>query len=341
MKTKLLFAVLFMLSFSYAESLSCSLNAIEVFQSGDIASYGLIAVIMLNAVLIAVAYMAGEAFHLPEAAIFAKDEKFHLFFSILLLFCFNALLFFSCSVAQGFVDFSLKAADDAHLGIGSFGGDNMADAAAKGLLSIQQQGYDMLNYVEKKSIDYKIDSAWLFSNTLPLQGTVATGTDAYRRVYASQLDSILGTFLLPSITMIELQRLFLIFINQYTIPLLLPLAFLFRIFIPTRHMGNLLLALSIGLVVVLPMFYLVNLSMVANVNSVAACKAPAIAPGIPTVSQVITGNNNDPVNGGCDSVSSFWNLGKLIAQAFFLPNLTLAIFITFLSSANKALSVIG
>ncbi|MFH2106244.1 MAG: hypothetical protein ABII22_03210 [Candidatus Micrarchaeota archaeon] len=337
MKTKLLLTLLFMLSFSYAESLSCSLNAIEAFQSGDIASYGLIAVIMLNVVLIALAYMAGEAFHLPEAAMFAKDEKFHLFFSIILLLCFNAILFFSCSVAQGFVDFSIGAAQTANLNVASLGGANMADAAANALLSIQQQGYAMLNYVEKKSIDYKIDSAWLFSNTLPLQGTVATGTDAYRRIYANQLDSIIGTFLLPSITMIELQRLFLIFINQYTIPLLLPLAFLFRIFIPTRHMGNLLLALSVGLAVVLPMFYLVNLSMIANVHSAAACTAPSLAAGVPTVAQVI----GDTVNGPCTSVSSFWNLGKLIAQAFFLPNLTLAIFVTFLSSANKALSVIG
>jgi len=50
---------------------------------------------------------------------------------------------------------------------------------------------------------------------------------------------------------------------------------------------------------------------------------------------------NDYVLGNCEDTGSFKDFGRLIPQAFFLPNLTLAIFITFLGAMNKALRVLG
>ena len=45
--------------------------------------------------------------------------------------------------------------------------------------------------------------------------------------------------------------------------------------------------------------------------------------------------------GGCGEEGSFWSVARLIPQAFFLPNLTIALLVTFLAGVNKALRVIG
>ncbi len=333
---KKLFFVLLLFSFSFA-NLECSLNALEDVDAGQtFVHYGVIAVIMLNILLIAGASMIGNAFNIPQLQIFGKDEKFHLVFSIILLLSFNSIIFFSCSVAKGFVELSLESAGNIGLLAASFDGHTMAEAAGNGLFALEAEAVAMVSAIEDKSIEYKKDSSFIYSNTLPFQGTVSLGTDAYQKAYATQMDIVLTTFVLPSLTMITLQRLFLHFIDTYTLEIILPVAFLFRTFIPTRQMGNVLLALSLGLVVVLPMIYIINITMVSSAHTTAKCNQVNNNPPL-EVSEAI----EDTVNGGCNSPISFWSLGKLLGHAFFLPNLALAIFITFLSSLNKALRVLG
>ena len=48
-----------------------------------------------------------------------------------------------------------------------------------------------------------------------------------------------------------------------------------------------------------------------------------------------------PTSIACSNTAGFWAIARLVPVAFFLPNLTIAIVITFLTAMNKALKVLG
>jgi len=75
----------------------------------------------------------------------------------------------------------------------------------------------------------------------------------------------------------------------------------------------------------------------------------ATAPNCASFAGAVCDNVADAYNCGssataasvCSNPNGFWNVARLIPQAFFLPNLTIALLITFLGSVHKALRLIG
>jgi len=138
--------------------------------------------------------------------------------------------------------------------------------------------------------------------------------------------------LIPALMSISMQKLALDFINENVLRWILPVAFLLRVFIPTRSMGNVLIALVLGLYVIVPFMYVFNFAMNDAVSGDCHLFSDAVCDYVV--------DSGDCAN-TCGNPDGFWNVGRLIPQAFFLPNLTIAILVTFMTSINKALRVIG
>jgi hypothetical protein len=190
-----------------------------------------------------------------------------------------------------------------------------------------------------------MDSTFSWSIQLPLVDSYTITGAAYKRIISNQYDMILNSFLIPALVSISMQKLLLNFINEDAIRWILPIAFLLRIFIPTRQMGNILIALSLGLYVIVPFMYVFTLSMYdASINMCntsgsysyanAVCDSPIDSYSCPVTNAVTEAQV-------CSNTDGFWNVASLVPQAFFLPNLTLVVLITFFGSVNKALKVIG
>ncbi|MEM2909328.1 MAG: hypothetical protein QW590_02455 [Candidatus Bilamarchaeaceae archaeon] len=285
---------------------------------------GLIAlVLMFTALIIALAYMVGTFTGNPNFIVFAKDEMYHLGFSLVLLAIFGTALLFTCSATEMFYSATLKQLGttqcyDEHASMSSVSLCylNMMDAKTKGLAEM---------YLDKY-IDELMASASTFSVSIPIMNSYTVTAKAYKRIYSAQYDLVLNTFIFPALVSINIQKLFLTLVAVEFVKWLLPLAFLMRVFIPTRQMGNMLIALGVGLHVLVPFIYVFNLAMY-----------DVLAQDCERYADVI----NDAVFEGCGKPISFWEVAAIMPQGFFIPNLTIALLITFLVAINKALRVIG
>jgi hypothetical protein len=169
-----------------------------------------------------------------------------------------------------------------------------------------------------------MSSTLIISIYTPLTGGVSLPMTAYQRTYAVQYDIVGNSFVTPALVSITMQRILVTFAVDF-VQFILPAAFLLRIIPGTRMLGNMLIAFSIALYVIIPTFYALMGAMddvvFTNCNQYNLLVA-------------------DKVFGDCSSANSFWNVARLLPQAFFLPNLMLALIITCISAIYKALRVI-
>ena len=313
-----LLALLLLVSISF--SLNCINNATDwIFQEQGV----LIGVVLILTVLtIVISYIVGVFSKNVQFTVFAKDELYHLGFSIIFLAAFGAILLFSCNVVEMFYSTTIEELAptspcyDSHFSMGDVTLCYMNSMSSKA--KTMSENY-IDNYVGKL-----MASTWSFSMSLPLLHSYTVTAKAYRRVESAQYDTVLNMFLFPVVVSLSVQELLLTFVVVEFVRWLLPIAFVLRIFIPTRQMGNLLIALAIALHIVLPFVYVFNFAMYDVLYQ--GCEQDLVY---------------DDVFGGCGDPNSFWEVASLVPQAFFLPNLTIALVVTFMISINKALRVIG
>ncbi|MBD3209999.1 hypothetical protein GF318_01305 [Candidatus Micrarchaeota archaeon] len=319
-----------------AFSSSCIENATAIVIGEQGVNIGL--VIGLTITLIAAAYMVGRVVGNPRYVVFAKDEAFHLFFSIFLLISFSGILVFACY----FMDFFFVAFfEDSGL-FGESGEESSCYVPGGGMhfvancyASMAKKDADRLSkaYIQQY-ISYLMDSTFSWSVQIPLTNALTSTAGAYKRVISNQYDIIVNTFLIPALMSVSMQKIALDFITENVIRWVLPTAFLLRIFIPTRQLGNVIIALSVGIYVLVPFMYAFNFAMYEGV--LTDCEEFAAV-----VCDNVTDDYCSPPTKTCSNPRSFWNVARLIPLAFFLPNLTIAIVVTFLGAMNKALRVIG
>ena len=316
--TKQLLAFLLLVSISF--SLDCISNATDwIFQEQGIL---IGTVIMLTVLAIIISYIIGIFSRDVKFTIFAKDELYHLGFSVVLLVGFSTILLFSCNVVEMFYSTTLEDLGptspcyDSHLSMGDVTLCYMNSMSSKATMMSE-------SYIDKY-IGKLMGSTWSFSMSLPLLHSYTVTAKAYKRVESAQYDTVMNMFLFPVVVSLSIQELMLTFVVVEFVKWLLPIAFVLRFFIPTRQMGNLLIALAVALHIVLPFVYVFNFAMYDVLYQ--DCEQDLVY---------------DDVFGGCGNPNSFWEVATLVPQAFFLPNLTIALVVTFMVSINKALRVIG
>lgn len=342
---KLLLLLLFLVSFSSA--LECTEVGTDILlgdQAGNI-----YAVIILTIVVIAIAYMAGAATSNPSLTIFAKDEIYHLFISVMLIVCFSGVLMISCTSLDFFfmnvfsdLDSSLSCYDS---GVTMTGASDCYLSLAVSNAEHVSAGYirEYIRNIMWSSISVTI--------ALPMTNQYSSVLSAYKRIISNQYDMILNTFIIPSLMSLKMQQLIINFVSKNIIPWVVPTAFLLRVFVPTRQMGNSLLALALGVYLILPYLYTFNLAMYEAVLTDSDCMRE-VAPDLHyydvACDSVLDhyecwsydGSTPHPEN-TCSNPYGFWGVARLIPQAFLLPNLAIALMVAFIGSLNKALRMIG
>ncbi len=315
--------LLFLLLVSSAFALNCIENATAwILQEQGVLIVG---VLVLTALIIGIAYMVGMATGNVNYTVFAKDELYHLGFSVVLLLFFSTILLVSCDAVEMFYNtiFDQIGAETSSCYESTA---TMGDVSLCYMQNLKSKSRRLAeNYIDQY-VSQLMGSTWTFSLSLPLMNSYSVSAEAYKRIWAAQYDTTTNMFIFPALMSINIQELILTLVVVEFVKWLLPIAFLLRIFIPTRQMGNMLIALAMGLHVVIPFFYVFNLAMYDILFQDCAGFEPLI---------------NDFVFGRCADPGSFWEVASLIPQAFFIPNLTIALVITFMVSINKALRVIG
>ena len=308
---------------------SCLTNASDVILSEQGSMISI--VIGLTVLLIAIAYMVGSFTSDVKYTIFAKDELYHLFFTVLLIVGFSGIVGFSCMIMDYFYESTFDK-----LIYSETGPQTQLQCYSNGLgLSATSDCYiklvkgdaeQMAQQYLKQYIDNQMFATFSVTIQIPLFNAQTVSADSYRKVYSQQYDLVLNSFIVPALLSLNLQKMLLEFINSNVIQWILPIAFLFRVFFPTRQIGNFLIALSIGMYIIIPFMYTFNLAMYDIVSFDCATFASV---------------TNDQVFGSGCSTYGFYNVGRIIPQAFFLPNLTIALFVTFMAAINKALRILG
>jgi hypothetical protein len=319
---------------------SCISNATDVI-SGDQGD-NIAAVIAFIIVLIAIAYAAGTSLGNANYIVFAKDEAYHLGFSVVMLICFSGILVFTCTLMDFFYQSTFTHMNTLLSAQGTTGcyqpGKSITALSTCYITAIKSDATQLTKTYINQYIGQLMDSTFSWSIQYPLVDAYTLTAGAYRRVVSNEYDMILNTFLIPALMSISMQKLMLEFISENAVRWILPIAFLLRVFPPTRQMGNIFIALVIGIYVVVPFMYVFNLSMyditLNNCNDFknAVCDGPMDNYACDTPAGVTA---------ACTNTSGFWYVARLIPQAFFLPNLTIVVLVTFLSGVHKALRVVG
>jgi hypothetical protein len=278
----------------------------------------------LTVLLIAFAFMLGSMTSNPQFIVFYKDELYHLMFSVILLVGLSSIFYLSCVTFRSFLDFAFV-----QLGLGNSECykdiSSVQDIAGCYFTRLISNVRSFASSAIRGSIQNEMDSTKIIGVSNPVTGGVYLPWNAYKRTYAMQLDMVATMFAIPALVSITMQKILVSFSNDF-VRWILPIAFFLRVLPPARQMGNILIALSLAFYIIIPVFYALNGAM-----------DEAVFKDCSAYNDVI----KDTVMGDCtNSNTNFWMAARAIPQAYFLPNLTLAILITFLAGINKALKVI-
>lgn len=320
---------------------SCSADATGVVLSEEGANIML--VLVLTGFVIAAAYVAGSALTNTNFIVFAKDEAYHLGFSLLMLAGFSGTVLLSCDIGNAFYDSIFENLEDVGEGLPSgcySSGSGMHDTAICYAGKVQRDAERMAESYVKSNIKNTMDSTWTYSIQWPMINTYTASAKAYKKIIASQYDMVFNSFLVPALVSAGMQKLLLEFVNSSVIEWILPGAFILRIFIPTRQMGNVLIALALGLYIIVPFMYVFSFAMYDALGTEADCEEFALAACDPVMDSYDCGSASS-AESTCGNPDSFWNVSRLLPVAFFLPNLTIVVLITFLGAVHKGLKVVG
>jgi len=334
------FLILILFSFAAASSFwtyDSTTNCINNSTYGIFVEQGelIITVIIFTIVIIAVAYMAGSVFSNTSWVVFAKDEIYHLGFSILFLMAFSGILVGTCFTMQGLYQVLEENLETTFTPL-SCSGSDLTDVAYCYIEKVSADATELSETYIQQQIAEMMDSSYAWSFAMPLVNSYTLTGEAYKRIRSNQYDMIASTILVPVIVSINMQKLMLGFINENIIQWILPIAFLLRIFIPTRQIGDLLIALCIGVYVIIPFMYVFELTSYDTITT-SDCSQFEDA----VCDRVVDGNCPGVSGYVCENSFGFWQVGRLLPFAFFFPNLTIVIFIAFMSAVHKGLRAIG
>ena len=282
-------------------------------------------VIALNILLITLAYLLGSALEKAEWLVFSKDELFHLFVSVAIIVGIGGFIFISETTTQFFSAAFLSPISSPSSECYSADA-SLVDVSTCSLQKMKADSMYQLQGYTKESITALMGSSWTWTIYNLFVGSVSTGVDAWKRTYSRTYESLVFMFLAPISVSLSTQSFLIENLYKYAFTYLLPVALLLRVFIPTRHMGNILIVFCLAVYFFLPLLYSFNGIMYES----------ALGSCTDYKDQV-----ESPLFGQCGYGTNVWSIARLIPQAFFLPNLTIAVFITFMSAVDRSLRMIG
>ncbi|MDD5337093.1 MAG: hypothetical protein PHS02_01270 [Candidatus ainarchaeum sp.] len=321
---------------------------------------GLIALVIFTTIVaLGLIYMVAYALNRQEYILLVKDELFHLGVSIAILIAFGMIMSVSCALVGDAFNFAYHNINKGSLTDPCYGqGTTVQSVSVCYMHSMEEDAKEIINTYTKANIDLQLKASGYVSYYGLLSGTTFA-PKAYMRSQAAFIDNVNNIFVIPAYVSIYAQDVFMRYFVGYAtrdeagnitnpsaiLGLLLPGAFVLRFFPPTRQVGNMLIAFSVGIYLIIPVFIALNAIMYQYTFTPQDCST------IPLYRDVIA----DPISiwGGsavtgsadqallCDSSASLLAVARLYPQAFLLPNIIIVVFIAFMTSVNKALKVLG
>ena len=194
--------------------MACISNATDVILGPTNGVEGLLMIVItLTIVIIAIAYMIGSAGGNANLTVFAKDEIYHLGFSIVILLGMSGIMFGACSFMNMYDRRHLRQPGTLSAGCYTTGA-GMLDVATcySGMALTIRQSISTI-YIQDY-INYIMDSTFSWSLQFPLVNSYTSTAGAYKRIVSNQYDMILNSFLVPAMLSISMQKLALQFIND-------------------------------------------------------------------------------------------------------------------------------
>ena len=304
---KLLF-MLVLLSFVSLASATCTFHPedpdeLESFES----AMGLVLIaIMISVLISAMAFMIGKVTANPKLLVFSKDEVTHLGVTILLFLFIISFFEGSCLFFDNFLEPGaggpLKQAQDYMYGL-------------------QIKGQVITESLLENSISQKFKAAKIVGYMAPLIGGEMMYQHAYHNAYARQYE-VLADMTTVGMVSAGVQYYILLFVQKFVFPIFLPFGLLLRAFPIVREAGNVLLAITFAILIILPFAYAVNASAI-DVDASTICDS-----------------ETEKVLGSCGDILGWGTIAGYLFQTIFLPNLALVIFITGATAMIKVAKVI-
>ncbi len=339
MKLRFLFAILLAITSSFA--LACVESSIGNLLRGETSFYLGVA-FMTVVLIISLSYAYSTVTHNAHASLFSKEELFHVLISVLLVIGIGGFMYFGCSIFASVLDYSFSApllnvqASSIPSSNCYSSSDSPQTLALCYLTKTRDRAYSYVNLAMEKNIQNEMGSTASVGVVIPVLGSTTVPLSSWKKAFAAQYETMSMSFAMPALISLNLQVLFLT-MNLQLIQFLIPAALILRVLPGTRMFGNMLIALCIVLYVIVPFLYALNGAMDDLVfRDYYFCQKYAGA----VYDQYLDSDVAAPLT-SCDSQTGYFALARLMPHAFFLPNLVLAIAITFLSGIAKALKVIG
>lgn len=336
---KLLALILLAVSAAHAtvDLSACTTSMFDNALHGSASLPGFIGVITgLLILVLAFAYMFGTAFNRVEYVMLAKDEFFHLGISFMLLTFFATVMVSSCGVMGYAFDFaydSMRAHAVAEDDCYSYSTGIVQNLATCYLGKMETDADGIVKQYTTANIQFLMDSS-AYKNYFGYEQGTTFMPNGYKRTYAAFAETVKNVFVLPAYISIKSQDLFISLLMGdadsagVIFSVVIPAAFVLRFIPPLRQAGNMLIAFAVGVYLIIPFFIALNGMMYTYTFTAGDCDAYATLV-------------EDKVLGTCTSGYNLLEVARLYPQAFLLPNLTIAIFVTFINSINKALRVLG
>ena len=279
---KTLIALLFILSFTFADSEFLPAFAWE--------GFGLvISAIALVGAVIAVTYMFSKLISgfssLTDIRLqtWARAETFNLFIS--------AVIIFGIIIVLGIVSYWVT--DTVGRNPFEISYDYLDSLSTGGGIETAE------NLIQSSYRDQFTATKHFFLGGVGIWG--GAGKD-FRADYLSRSahKDMLMNFALLGVVSLEIQKLFLQFIQNATLSILLPIAIVLRIIPFSRQAGNFLIAVSIGFLIIFPLTYVFYAGIETDIQDFSHVEDHVLEQDFNTV-------------------------GRLMPQAIFLPNLSLVI----------------
>ncbi len=269
-------------------------------------------VLMLIVLAMAISFMLGKSFNIPQLTIFAEEE-FHstiLTIGILLLIPTIVTILNLISLSL-FNSFSLPHASwDT-----CYSQPTLQSVSLCYLSTMNQNTQVLLSNLVSKKFRLMQESA-KFMTSFGMQEGDSITPEAWKNSDASYIDNVVMMFLVPAYISIYSQYIFISFFlsqNNFLLNILLPGGFLLRLIKPLRMAGNYIIALGLGIYTLLPFLF--------AINGLAYSYASTLNYSV--FYDSVVGNMRDVIN--------------LLPQSVILPNFILVVLAAYLSAINNAL----
>lgn len=269
----------------------------------------LMVLVGIAALLIAIVYIIGSAFHFPNFIVLAKEELSHLIITVLMLLLIQGIFIGSCTIFSSYLS--------AYAGI-----HNPIEYSKNFFSKMQNELQNTIGTLYSDYFDYRILSS-VYAGRYDFSGSgVVLYTNYWREIVASQIE-ILINLLSMLLLSAKMQGIMFELALDVIVPWSVPFAVMARLVPQAREAGNILLGIIFSFYILLPFSY-----------SVFAVSYDSIS--IPCNSAVAS----DPFFGGCEA-NGFIAFAKFFPYTILFPNIALAITISSIDAIRRALSFGG